>query len=111
MASDVEIIFTPWPFDAVDRGVALLDEKVPGWRELIQVSRLAMSNGCRCVLGQLFGGYLEGVDALGPELPSISEDAAYGFDIPRPYPPYTLKPEPYAKLDTAWREAIEGGQA
>lgn len=33
MASDVEIIFTPWPYDAVARGVGLLDERAPGWRE------------------------------------------------------------------------------
>jgi len=34
VSATVEVIFTPWPYDAVARGVALLDEKVPGWREL-----------------------------------------------------------------------------
>lgn len=46
----------------VKRGAALLDEKVPGWRDKIILSTLDFSRGG--ILGQLFDGYKKGVRAL-----------------------------------------------
>lgn len=47
--------------DRVDKGVALLDERVPGWRSRIDREKLNMLHLSDCVLGQLFGGFKEGM--------------------------------------------------
>ena len=41
--------------EAVARGAALLDEKVPGWWKVIDLEKLRMQNCTNCMLGQLFG--------------------------------------------------------
>lgn len=39
--------------EAVERGAALLDEKMPGWASKIDLEELQLESGRRCVLGQL----------------------------------------------------------
>ena len=51
--------------EAVSFGVAVLDEHAPGWADSVDADTLYMSDGDRCVLGQLFGGYEYGCDRLG----------------------------------------------
>jgi hypothetical protein len=53
----------------VKNGMALLNSKGPAnWREKVYLERLNMSNGLCCVLGQLYGTYLGGLEVLfGPE--------------------------------------------
>jgi hypothetical protein len=111
MSADVEVVFTPWPYDAVARGAALLNERVPGWRERLQLRRLHMEDCEQCVLGQIYGDYVMGLDALWPDLVMASEDSTFGFDLVRPYPPSPSKEERYKVLAAAWREAIAGGAA
>lgn len=48
----------------VARGVKLLDKRMPGWDERINLHRLDMGNGTHCVLGQLYGDYYRGLDVL-----------------------------------------------
>jgi len=51
----------------VERGMALLDEKVPDWIDRVDPEKLHMSMGsgpCGCILSQLYGGFNEGCDAL-----------------------------------------------
>lgn len=62
----------------VMRGLALLDEKVPGWRERVDPSRLDMTSDSECVLGQLFGTYPYGCQTLG--IVTRVEATRYGFD-------------------------------
>lgn len=77
----------------VARGVALLDERVPGWWERVEVLGLHMGSTCRCVLGQVFDkggkshldvsshGYFLGTKVLNPDAPASSAWAeAHGFD-------------------------------
>jgi hypothetical protein len=40
----------------VARGAALLDEKLPGWVERIDLDKLKLSSGCNCILGQTWDG-------------------------------------------------------
>ena len=40
--------------ESVARGAALLDEKLPGWDERIDLADLQLASCYRCVLGQLF---------------------------------------------------------
>lgn len=49
--------------DKIRRGMSLLDEKVPGWRERIDLDTLDMHHNC--ILKQLFGNYREGLAKLG----------------------------------------------
>jgi hypothetical protein len=99
MGADVDVVFTPWPYDAVARGVELLDEKVPGWRERIDPNALDMSDPARCVMGQI------------PELYGIHfgpRGSYYGFETHHGFETFQW-PEGYDALDIAWREAIAGG--
>ncbi len=51
--------------ERVGAGAALLDGRLPGWRDLVDVDRLDLAVCDECVLGQIFGDYSRGVDALG----------------------------------------------
>lgn len=66
--------------EQVARGIALLDEKEPGWRKKFDPSTLAMETIERCVLGQVYGTVSRGQFILG-----LTWDTAvgYGFGIPR----------------------------
>ena len=66
--------------DRVRTGVALLDEKVPGWFERIDLDRLDMDSCARCVLGQLFGSFVRGSLAVGFDM-SGNDEVAAGFDL------------------------------
>ena len=47
--------------ERVDAGVRWLDENIPDWLDRVVVNKLDLSNGCKCVLGQLFAkAYDEG---------------------------------------------------
>lgn len=59
------------------RGVALLDSEVPGWRERIDPDQLFLHDCYQCILGQLFGGFFLGLNALGLE---IEQSWYYGFE-------------------------------
>ncbi len=99
----VEVVFTPWPYDAVARGVALLDEKVPGWRERIDIETLDIESPQRCIVGQPCGGYETAMRRFGLEPYGRGVGAHYGF----------LSPDNLdwqdQRLEDAWREAIAGG--
>lgn len=50
--------------DRVRAGVALLDEKVPGWDQRINLKVLDLQYCNECVLGQLFGHFAEGLNEV-----------------------------------------------
>lgn len=56
----------PTASELVARGAALLDSKLPGWADQIDLDTLEMASGCRCVLGQL-GRRKINLDKLGWE--------------------------------------------
>ena len=49
----------------VSNGIALLDRKKPNWRDSVDLATLDMANSCDCVLGQVYGHYQIGQNALG----------------------------------------------
>ena len=55
----------------------LLDKKAPGWARRIHLGRLKLQSCRFCVLGQLFGTYVEGLMALGLD---ASEAKDLGFE-------------------------------
>lgn len=90
----------------VARGVALLDERLPGWVERIDLYKLDLASGCRCILGQEFrghvsessysNGYLIGLDELFND--DDDEAARHGFTVE--------VGEPFAALEVEWRRVI-----
>lgn len=69
---------------AIDKGVRLLDEKIPGWRDEIDWKELDIQFIDKCILGQLAGAHYgeEILDILG--FTSWEDSAEYGFDVPNP---------------------------
>lgn len=65
------------------RGAALLDQVVPAWFFRIDLETLNIRNRFLCILGQLFGDYLDGRSWLfgdvHPEQPGLA--AQYGFTL------------------------------
>lgn len=50
---------------SVQRGVALLDEKYPGWYKKINPATIDISTLNYCILGQVYGDFGLGCAALG----------------------------------------------
>lgn len=82
--------------ERVSAGIALLDEKVPNWRDKIDLSTLDLRNTDKCVLGQIFkgadgscmSGYFTGCEILDiMQCSCCSSDTEgmspveYGFDV------------------------------
>lgn len=63
----------------VQRGMMLLDEERPGWEDELDLGTLNVADPHNCVLGQLYGEYQEGKDALGL---SLGEAINHGFVAP-----------------------------
>lgn len=59
----------------VTAGMSLLDQQRPGWRSEIDLGTLDLGNCQVCVLGQIFGDYEDGLEAL-----DISDPYKYGFN-------------------------------
>ena len=62
--------------EAVERGATLLDESRSGWVNEINTKSLKMSDGCYCILGQLYQSYVNGLRSL-----AITGGAPWGFNI------------------------------
>lgn len=78
----------------VKRGMELLDKVKPGWRDEIRVDYLDFYCTCRCVLGQVFGYYYDGLKKLRLE----HRDAVkYGF---------SARLDEYPDLQSAWENAL-----
>lgn len=96
----------------VARGAALLDEKLPGWVDRIDLDKLDIGNPCQCVLGQTWAGdvhpdsneYLAHADDLfghswDDDTGSNSVDIRHGFNA--------FWREDAAALAAEWRRVIE----
>lgn len=79
-------------------GLDFLDRAVPGWDKKINLYKLDLSSCIRCVLGQLFGSYGDGEDAL--ELTSW-DCVRLGFDRHCGEPAVV-----HNELTSAWLDAI-----
>lgn len=109
--------------ERITAGVALLDAHFRAnprpdgfdWRSIVDPDTLDLMDSCRCVLGQVFGIYAEGLTVLGlidpedwdnPEAwPEGAEEAPpessdYGFATP--------DHGDYFRLTTEWRDVLSG---
>jgi hypothetical protein len=69
----------------VAQGAAVLDHVAPTWWQAVDVENLAMWTNKRCMLGQVFGGFAEGLDAVQRFAPMCGEDwggaVTFGFAV------------------------------
>ena len=79
----------------VRRGAELLDRVHPGWREKIQIDTLDISSTRHCILGQLYGSYSEGLNAVG----RVWTGRHWGFIL--------LSPLFEPVLQQAWKEEVQ----
>lgn len=94
----------------VARGAQLLDERMPGWENKIDVENLMLENECACVLGQLEGCFWKGA-AIALSVNEASDNcskwnlldatAEYGFSFG------FCGAADWNALTTAWRTLIE----
>ena len=87
--------------EEVKRGIALLNEKNPGWREKVNLDTLDMLKVAGCTLGQVYKDYYEGLIELGL---SDTDDSAvqYGFQMPGVEAGFGVEDEDYEKLTETW---------
>lgn len=83
----------------VQQGIALLDEKNPGWESKIDLKILSMADCRVCILGQLYTEYSLGLKAI--DICSRQEHS-YGFD----WDFSNNSSLYYSQLTSAWKEAI-----
>lgn len=91
---------------SIRRGVRLLDKEVPGWRWRVNLDTFDVEYGDRCVLGQIFGGFYTGCDALKPWWRRERAWAVrHGFHIPGKLS-YAEGTALFGDLNGEWRLAI-----
>lgn len=118
----------------VRNGIALLDEKMPGWWRKIDVEELDLSQCTACVLGQMFAddanltreaGYESGYDfgqealglatIVGGRIPGPGDVDYYGFDVPTHVTDslgnWLSLDRAYAILTRMWAAAIRSRRA
>lgn len=51
----------------VHKGIEFLNQKNPGWHQRIDTDKLDINSIHSCILGQLYGSYMDGIYELWPE--------------------------------------------
>jgi hypothetical protein len=84
----------------VTRGAKRLTEHFgdDSWKGKIRVDELDMCSTNQCVLGQLFGSFGNGADALLGEDRGYEDAIYYGFEV--------MNPRYYDELTEAWRKYL-----
>jgi hypothetical protein len=90
--------------ERVTRGAEMLDRLCCGWAGMIDLRIFDFSRCSRCVLGQIYGEYSDGLKSIGFDLKTnhkTETDADYGFDR------YRIEDwDVMNQLAAAWRDAI-----
>jgi hypothetical protein len=94
--------------ERVTRGAEMLDRLCCGWAGKIDLRVFDLSSCCRCVLGQIFGNFPDGIESIGLanglDLDTIHKtetNADNGFDK------YEFEDwDVMDHLTAAWRDAI-----
>lgn len=92
--------------ERVASGAALLDQKRPGWAQLVDVGKLDLRNTCLCVIGQVCGEYYSGTERI---CASQKDACNHGYRVLASDCSLTDLPfgkRAYRTLQDAWIEAI-----
>lgn len=90
-------------------GIAELDQRLPGWREVLAESTLDMGDPYRCVLGQIgaakdWGSFGSSARHLG----FADDDGVLDSDLLIEFGFLVLNGETYDILTEEWRAALTG---
>jgi hypothetical protein len=88
----------------VKAGAEFLDRVRPGWAALIALDTLAMDDCDRCIFGQLYGGFEDGLEALNDRMSLGADD--YGLDISHEEADGDWD-EAYGRLAALWRAEVK----
>jgi hypothetical protein len=102
--------------ERVDKGVKLLNKHFRGWRKKVNPRKLSMGTCTSCVLGQVYGNYIDGALALKQKVKPNVDDftdflAEHGFtfsitELPSSH--FTkVETNLWAKLNKLWRKALK----
>lgn len=83
--------------EKANRGAALLDKAKPDWFKNVNLDILNQTSASRCVVGQAFGNYTDGLRVLFGGSSTCAEDVSHGFDV---------QTEDAGLLNTIWKEII-----
>lgn len=90
-------------------GAALLDERLPGWADKVNLDTLEMWSPSSCVLAQAYGSFTGAVDVFGlvyeqdTDRPSVID---LGFEAPNDDPESNEREDTFAWLDIAWADEV-----
>lgn len=92
------------------RGAAYLDDVDPGWHERVNPATLELGDGQCCVLGQLHGGFRQGLGRsailqLGSAPQASLSPVRLGFQCVQDVPE-AWQDRDYAHLNAAWQHEI-----
>lgn len=97
---------TSTPGERAAAGAAYLDHHRPGWSVNIDLDRLNMSDFRTCILGQMYGHYADGRNAIAPTGWDSYDDQvcwakAHGFQARDPWGTWE-----YIELTDAWSDQV-----
>lgn len=85
--------------ERVAKGAELLDKKVPGWEEKIDLNELKLDDCWDCIIGQVLGHYSkENLATIGLRL--FESASEHGFSY------WSLTLEEHHELEAAWTKLI-----
>ncbi len=97
----------------VKRGADVLDTHCPNWRKVLNLKKFEHNNCYKCILGQLYGEFTDGLGRIG--LDRADEAEHHGFDVPFPSNYIKMSTEAeekyyktaYKKLSELWIKEIK----
>jgi len=94
-----------WAAQAVAKGAAVMDERKPGWRKRVNLEAFSVASVRSCVLGQCYGSFNAGTEALGLGRVGAAE-LGFIWQIGQ-----VDNADLISALDEAWRAQITGKRA
>lgn len=90
--------------EAVTAAIAVLDQHEPHWRDRVNLDRLEQVSHLDCVLGQVFGRWAAGLDAI-----DCNEDSAvWHLDDESRKQGRCLLVDTFADFDDEWKRQLGG---
>jgi len=102
--------------EQIAKGAALLDEKWPGWENVISLDTLDIGSSCDCIIGQLYPGQefpavTYNVFPIGDLMSRVCKMREYGFATDCHGLNYVERDLMYADLTDEWVECINERRA
>lgn len=92
-------------------GAIVLDRVRPGWAQDINLKKLDLADCEVCVLGQLYGSFMEGAHQLfGGQAQRVSAECGFDINYRTTRSGRSVREVTYSKLTEAWKREIKKRQ-